>query len=284
MRKIAEKPMNNLFLLLCSALVFGALVSWSQPGLSSCPGSNDTPPSTVTVYSGTANRDYIVVGWVQINWPGYGWIDAGIGVCRYDMDDSYNKGSFTYATYTSDSSKDVYYVKGGSSKDLVRWATSNYETCGTYSGWEYRIGKDVGSSFEGEPKKLYLMGESGDDKLYVCAYGGSSTCWINDTNPDCAVRYVASGGGDDDWVLGGYSDDYLLGDDGDDHMYGYGGDDCMYALAGTDYLDGGADTDYLDGGNGTDTCDCGSASNGGTADNCEGTILDCDDTGYPCVY
>jgi Ca2+-binding RTX toxin-like protein len=304
---------SHMYAVLCVG--FFAMSFWAYQSAADC--SSDYPHTSKTIYSGTSGRDYIIWGNLQINWGGT-WIDAGIGICRFDMDTNYNKvNSNLYVAYASAASEhdhDTYNIYSGADKDLIRFASSG--SSGDYCGYfavgggtqfEYRITSNINWAFEEEHKYMHFYGEAGDDKIYTCRTYDSGTCWINDTNSDCDVLLKAHGGDNADFLYGGtvtdgvrtydylYGDggsdtlrgygnaDYMEGGSGNDYLYGGEGDDCLYGLDGDDYLQGDNGEDWLNGGNHVNGDECWCTDGYGKDVNCE-NISDCWDTIAGCYF
>lgn len=215
------------------------------------------------VFYGTSGADCIKFGHVK-----QGGVSRGIGICRYTYT-NYTCGSFQARDYAA-TTYDIYKVSAGSGNDFVRYA-GNEESCG--SGWTI----DDNMPVSGSGKQQLFWGDGGNDALFTCYSGNSSTCWSN-------VDRRADGRDGNDILRGGYYTDTLWGGSGTDEMYGYGGSDtlygwtgadCLYGGNGDDYLYGEAGADWLHGGANDDDCYCGTDL--GNDAYCEWTDGNCTD-------
>ena len=245
--------------------------------------------------------DYLVFGslWAQLS-PGglYGW--AGIGVCRFAIDGSYNKGAYRDRRGTTQQTADYRIYadpSSGTGNDVVRLARpdpgSSYETCLAASPTVK--GVMIYPGLPDSTDSYYFVGGSGNDRLYLCSCENptSGNCLPSTNHGRGAGSY------DNDILWGSVNADELWGGGGTDTLWGYGeadilhggpnaagagnedwlygglGPDTLYGDTGDDYLLGQDDCDTLNGGDGYDRCLCGETGEVGQGyypTSCEGYV------------
>ena len=161
------------------------------------------------------------------------------------------------------------FLDGGADDDLLQIFGSGDNIDFLLSGGAVKIVGDV------TPLEILTVlnmediefhGEDGDDELIVegdlseagidintvTFLGGTGDDSLDATGITSAHRVFASGGLDDDILIGSENDDSLAGDSGDDSLLGNDGDDILDGGEGDDSLEGGTGDDSLDGGAGDD--------------------------------
>ena len=280
----------------CAAAVFAA--SPPAAGTADCEVSYDS--ASFCYIDCDTGRDYIVFGKIAVETsPGY-YTTQGVGVCVFEMDDSYNRGSYSDAAWASMYNGKDYQVYGDGfaatgSKDFIRLASvSTWEWCRT-SNWPSQPGVLVNGNLPyyggwGDHDTYLFYGDKGDDDLRLC----SSVSTFDATT--CEYGGVADGRDDNDYVYGSgrpYSiwggsgnDSLYAGTEADGSMHGGSGTDTLYGNSGSQEIHGDEGNDYLYGFDGLDEL-----YGDGDYDRCNGgppggflsDFCDCEEESY-CEY
>lgn len=278
--------MRTLFAVIASALV-GAAVPSNAAATPSC--SVGTCNSTYCYINCDTGGAYMIFGTLVAEYDGGGMIvPLGIGVCYFDIDGSYNAGTYRGYAATVQNTGD-WRIQADSAdasnggNDLVRLADPHaWEYCRTEVGDTPAI-KIKG--YLGSGDTYLFWGDKGDDKLRLCAStdGGISgvDCITNvgrADGRDGSDSLWASDVGSELWGGGDSSVDYLRGNEGADTLRGGGGNDYLWGDYGADTLYGDDGCDSVSGGTGggDDACNCGGPGvNAGYGYECEGTPVNC---------
>ncbi len=204
----------------------------------------------------TSQADYLVFGDIWTWTTADGWIHRGVGVCQFQSDGSWSKGSYvTYAASLTDTAKWVVRADGADDSsggnDLVRLANTSGEYCKDTSSDDVWIDGTIPAADD------YLFwGDGGSDKLYLCRSSGPTDCIANDACAD-----------------GRAGNDYVYGTSYADELYGAGGGDVFYGYGGADTLYGGDGDDIFYGGDDGDTVWCGAGDDFGYGDGGDDTLI-----------